>query len=470
MGACGKTACFLVLLAPMVLVLFLNDRLFPEPSADHLRPAKKWFGPGQSGAEDPIIHPFKFSVGEQVIQDLHERLAKDIITLPKAIEGVGFEYGFNLDHLHEIADYWRTKFDWKIVEKRLNHLPQFKTRIDGLDIHFIHVKPAQQTHSKKVIPLLMAHGWPNTPMEFQKIIPLLSQAENSHADFVFELILPSIPGFGFSSASAKPGLDVIQTSRIFHELMLRVGHRQYYVQGGDWGAYITNAMAIFYPEHVLGYHTHFPMTTSTGSILKFALLTFFPSWVPPEQRHLVTNGTENVFGEMLMETGYFHVQATKPDTLGAALQTSPIGLMAWILEKYSTAGHRLHRHRPDGGLTETFALDELLENVMIYWVTGTITTSGRFYYENFQTGDNMALTAMPVRVPAGISLFPNEFAMMPEMVHTNRFRHLVSFNVMPRGGHFAYLEEPKMFADEIFAFVGKVEAQATKSGSDHEEL
>ena len=209
---------------------------------------KTWFGPGERPkSEDSSVKPFKIKTTEAELNDLKSRLKSDLNRLLDPLEDVGFEYGFNTKYLKEVGNYWLNKYDWKKREKLLNKFSQYQTNIDGINVHFLHVKPSKIAN-KKVVPLLIVHGWPGSIVEFQKIIPLLTEANDSF-DFVFEVIAPSIPGYGFSSPSAKVGFNATQCARIFNELMTeRLGFKQYYAQGGDWGALITNSAAAYFPE------------------------------------------------------------------------------------------------------------------------------------------------------------------------------------------------------------------------------
>ena len=356
------------------------------------------------------------------------------------------------------------------MESVANSFDQYTTFIDGMNIHYFHVKP-KNAAGKKILPLLLLHGWPGSFLEFMKILPMLTTPRKD-ADFVFEVVVPSIPGYGYSDAPGQPEFNARQAARVMKELMVeRLGHERFYLQGGDWGSIITGFLSILYPENVIGYHTNFAQASSIGATVKRFVYSWFPSLLNcNEERKLVEDPTE-LYKMWLFESGYLHIQATKPDTLGAALTTSPTGQMAWILEKFSTGTDIANRDKYDGGLTEKFTKEELVSHAMLYYVTKTGGTSARLYYENFGRADSgfFAMSEMPIHVPTGVAIFPNEFATMPRKILENRYKNIVTYNMMPAGGHFAAAEEPKLLADDVFAFVGKVEAMG-KQSLDKQEL
>ena len=363
-----------------------------------------------------------------------------------------------------------TLFDFQ-VEAKANSFDQFTTYIDGINVHYFHVKP-KDPKGKQVLPLLMVHGWPGSFLEFLDILPMLTTPRDD-ADFVFEVVVPSIPGFGFSDAPGQPEYNAREAARQFKELMVeRLGFNKFYAQGGDWGSFITGFISVLYPEHVIGYHTNFAQANSIGSSVKRFVYSLMPSLLDSDEERKMIEDPMLLYKESLIESGYLHIQATKPDTLGASLTTSPTGLMAWILEKFSTATNMAYREKYDGGLTEKFTKDELLANVMLYWVTLTGGTSARFYYENFGRADSHLFTVsdLPIRVPTGIAVFPNELAIMPKKVLENRYRNIVAYNVMESGGHFAALEEPTLLANDIFAFVNIVKKNLLQRQSTKGEL
>ncbi|XP_039594160.1 epoxide hydrolase 1 [Polypterus senegalus] len=417
-----------------------------------------WWGAGErSFSEDESIRSFEVKTSDEEIQDLYRRIDQSRFTPP--LEDCKFNYGFHSNYLRKVVSYWRNEYDWKKQVKVLNKFPHFKTKIEGLDIHYIHVRPKYVPDGCIMRPLLMVHGWPGSFFEFYKIIPMLTESSDG---FVFEVICPSIPGYGFSDHPRKKGFDSIQAARIFHKLMERLGFKEFYTQGGDWGSLITTNMAQMKPETVKGLHLNFGFVSKGGlkmliSLLFGAYVPFLVGFTKEDVKRVFPYMQKNVY-EMLLESGYMHIQATKPDTAGCALNDSPVGMAAYILEKFSTWTDKEFRELEDGGLDRKYSLDELLTNVMIYWTTSSIVSSMRFYKEN--VGRNMEKrpdARIPVYSPTGISAFPNELLHSPSVWLQQRYKNIVSYSYMPRGGHFAAFEEPKLLADDFRQFVKKVE-------------
>nr|KAF6399709.1 epoxide hydrolase 1 [Molossus molossus] len=408
-----------------------------------------WWGPGArpTAPEDESIHPFKVETSDEEINDLHRRIEKVRLTPP--LEDSRFHYGFNSNYLKKILSYWQTEFDWRKQVEVLNRYPHFKTKIEGLNIHFIHVKPPQLPAGRTPKPLLMVHGWPGSFYEFYNIIPLLTDPKTHGLsdEHVFEVICPSIPGYGFSEASSKKGLNSVATARIFYKLMLRLGFQEFYTQGGDWGSLICTNMAQLVPRNF------YPLTLFLGP--RFRKLFGYT-----ERDMELMYPLKKIFFSLIRESGYMHIQSTKPDTVGCALNDSPVGLAAYILEKFSTWTNAEFRDLEDGGLERKFSLDDLLTIIMIYWTTGTITSSQRFYKENM--GHHFMADKhhqMKVHVPMGFAAFPCELLHVPEKWVRFKYPKLISYSYMARGGHFAAFEEPKLLAQDICKFVGLVEQQ-----------
>ncbi|XP_023369665.1 epoxide hydrolase 1, partial [Otolemur garnettii] len=334
----------------------------------------------------------------------------------------------------------------------------------GLDIHFIHVKPPQLPSSCSPKPLLMVHGWPGSFYEFYKIIPFLTDPKNHGLsdEHVFEVICPSIPGYSFSEASSKKGFDSVATARIFYKLMLRLGFQEFYIQGGDWGSLICTNMAQMVPRRVKGLHLNMAFVLRNFFILTVLLGRRFGGLFGYSKRdiELMYPFKEKFFYSIMRESGYMHIQSTKPDTVGCALNDSPVGLAAYILEKFSTWTNSEFRNLEDGGLERKYSLDDLLTNVMLYWTTGTIVSSQRYYKENLGQG----LMAhkherMKVHVPTGFAAFPSELLHAPEKWLKFKYPKLVSYSFMACGGHFAAFEEPELLAQDIRKFVSALEWQ-----------
>ncbi|XP_038162715.1 epoxide hydrolase 1 isoform X2 [Cyprinodon tularosa] len=415
-----------------------------------------WWGAGEkSSSDDEKIYPFTVQTSDKEIEDLYERIDKTRFTDP--LEDSAFHYGFNSTYLKKVVSYWRNTFDWKKQVEMLNKYPHFKTKIEGLDVHFIHVRPSQRG-DQRVLPLMLVHGWPGSFYEFYKILPLLTQKDER---VTFEVVIPSIPGYGFSEAPHKKGFNSLAAARIFLTLMDRLGFSQFYLQGGDWGSLITTNMAQMRPDCVRGLHLNMCMTTRGLRVLLSTIigpyLPFLVGFSREDVRRLFPFFEKNVW-EMLRESGYLHLQATKPDTAGRGLNDSPVGLAAYILEKFSTWTHLKNRGLEDGGLERKFTLDDLLTNVMIYWTTGCIISSMRFYKENMGSDiDNRIDSKTGIFVPTGLAAFPQELMHCPKSWAQIRYRNVVSYTFMPQGGHFPAFEEPQLLAKDIIQFAKKVE-------------
>uniref|UniRef100_A0A672JF70 Epoxide hydrolase n=1 Tax=Salarias fasciatus TaxID=181472 RepID=A0A672JF70_SALFA len=415
-----------------------------------------WWGKGTKPmSEDDQIYPFRIQTSDEEIEDLHARI--DRTRYADSLEESTFQYGFNSTYLKRVVSYWRNEFDWRKQVDVLNNYPHFKTKIEGLDVHFVHVRPPP-SKNQKIIPLMLVHGWPGSFYEFYKILPLLTQ---NHDGFAFEVICPSIPGYGYSEAPYKKGFNTLAAARIFLTLMERLGFDKFYLQGGDWGSLITTNMAQMKPDCVKGLHLNMVMAArgfkQLLSIIIGPYLPFLVGLTREDVRRMFPFFQKNVV-EILKETGYMHIQATKPDTAGCAVNDSPVGLAAYILEKFSTCTDLKYRDLADGGLERKFSLEDLLTNIMIYWTTGSITSSMRFYKENLQ-GDPYSRedALLGVSVPTAVAAFPNELLHTPKSWAEPRYSNIYSYTYMQRGGHFAALEEPQLLVDDIVGFVRKVE-------------
>ncbi|XP_068210087.1 juvenile hormone epoxide hydrolase 1-like isoform X2 [Palaemon carinicauda] len=443
------------------------EKLLVTPTLPTLDP-DPWWGPWEPQPEDTSVRPFKIAIPKKDVEDLQTRLGLPLRLTPP-LTGADFTYGMSQDTLDEIVTYWKVKYNWAEREKRLNKYPHFKTRIEGLDIHFLRANP-KETDKKglKVVPLLLTHGWPGSFVEFYGILPLLTTPQEG-SNVIFEVICPSIPGYGFSQSSAKPGLGLLETSQIFLKLMKRLGYDKFYLQGGDWGALISNFMATMYPDNILGVHLNMATVNTPGVMLKTMLGSVLPAGIiiaEKDQQKLYPIG--KTYSMLARETGYLHIQATKPDTIGAALNQSPVGLAAYILEKFSTWTDKNNPHLPDGGLLQNnfpFSLDDLLDNICIYWFTGSITTSMRYYAENFSRGSAFFMDMIPSKVPAGIAVFPEELFNQPENLIAHKFYDIVTYTDHPVGGHFAAMERPQLLAADVHKFVSAVEKRSRDVGS-----
>ena len=389
-------------------------------------------GSGSAGSQTATgagIEPFTIDVPDDVLADLRERLAR--ARMPDEPEGVGWQLGMNQAYLRQLVDYWRDEFDWRAQERRLNRLEQFKTTIDGLDIHFVHRRSAEPD----AFPLILSHGWPGTFAEFDKVIGPLTDpvAHGGRAEDAFHVVVPSIPGYGFSDRPRQLGYGRDRTGAIFAELMARLGYERYGAQGGDLGAGISRWLAANDAEHVAGLHLNLctagppdPDNPTAG--------------VPPAEVALMEERAAFWTDE---ERGYSHMHGTKPQTLGYSLNDSPVGLAAWIVEKYRSWCDC------DGNPETRFSKDELLTTLTIYWATETATSAARYYYEG-RHGANAPDPAR-IEVPTACAAFPGEFRFTPRRWLEARY-NLVRFTMMPSGGHFAASEAPELLVDDLRAF------------------
>ncbi|KAG9282600.1 epoxide hydrolase 1 [Astyanax mexicanus] len=429
-------------------------------NSEQLKTQDGWWGVGSllESPEDDSIRPFRVETTQQELEDLYHRI--DQTRSFSSLEDSKFHYGFNSSYLQKVVSYWRNNFDWRKQVDKLNKYPHFKTKIEGIDIHYIHVKPKNLPEGSKAVPLMMVHGWPGSFYEFYGILPLLTEPA-SPDDIAFEVICPSIPGYGFSEAPHKKGFDSVCAARVFHKLMKRLGFSQFYIQGGDWGWLITTNMAQLEPKIVKGLHVNFapPAKPSLMVVLSMLLGRHFPKLFDFSEHDIkrLFPCVQKLVVDAVKETGYMHIQATKPDTAGRGLNDSPVGLAAYILEKFSTWTDPEFVKLEDGGLERKFTLDDLLTNVMIYWTSGSIISSMRFYKENFGKGLDQPHSKIPVVVPTGVAIFPNELMHAPKLWVKQKYHKLVTYTLAARGGHFAAMEEPELMAQDIQKFVKIVE-------------
>ena len=385
--------------------------------------------------EPDVIRPFNVRVSEEILDDLDDRLRR--ARLPDQIPGTDWSYGTDGAYLSELIDYWRTEFDWRAQEQILNELDQFTTVIDGLDLHFIH----QRSSNPDAVPLLLIHGWPGSIFEFMGIVGPLSDPVSyggSMSD-AFHLVIPSLPGFGFSGKPSESGWSPERMATAFADLMERLGYDRYGVQGGDWGGIIGRSLAGNYPDRVIGFHTNFVLGGPPPNTDPW-------TGVSEEERTLLADRRE-AFSE---GSGYQEIQGTKPQSLGVGLNDSPAGLAAWIVEKFHGWSDN------DGHVEEAFTRDQVLANITLYWVTETITSSARIYYE-FRHAQSRSPVSY-VAVPTAGAIFPKEIYFTPRVWAEHSY-NIVRWTVMPRGGHFASLEEPQLIVDDLRAFFRELTSQ-----------
>jgi pimeloyl-ACP methyl ester carboxylesterase len=376
------------------------------------------------------VKPFTIEVPDAVLDDLRRRL--EATRWPGEIPGSGWDYGTNLGYLQELVAYWRSRFDWRAQEKQLNAFHHYKTTVDGLGLHFIH----ERGQGPNPLPLIITHGWPSSFFEMYKLIPLLTDPGRHGGDpaDAFDVVVPSMPGYGFSDPPMQRGLHVFKVADLWAALMAeRLGYQRFGAHGGDWGASVTAYLGYAYPQRLIGIHVT-SMTRPTP-------------YLGPGSRPL--SAAEKAYLEqreawLQAEGGYSHIQGTKPQTLAYGLNDSPAGLAAWIVEKYRTWSDC------DGEVERRFTKDELLTTITIYWATQTINSSMRLYYETqrhpwaLQQGERIG-------VPSAMAVFPREISRPPRE-WGERSYNVQRWTEMPRGGHFAALEEPELLAEDLRAF------------------
>ncbi len=376
------------------------------------------------------IEKFEIRVEDAVLDDLKQRLARTRWT--DQIEGSGWDYGTDAAYLKEICEYWREKFDWRRQEAQLNRFDHYRTEIDGQKLHFVH----RRSPVKGALPLVLTHGWPGSFWLFYKIIDVLADPEShgGRAEDAFHVVCPSLPGYGFSGPTREPGWDIRRVAEAIAALMARLGYERYGAQGGDWGSIATTQLALIDAEHLAGIHLNMVVAgPPEGESEPTKGLT------PEELQGLADMGEFQKTG-----CGYAQIQGTRPQTLGYALNDSPAGLAAWIVEKFRAWSDC------DGDIEKCYTKDDLLTNITIYWVTQTINSSVRLYCESFRSG-RFGVADRKVEVPTGCAIFPKEIIRAPRRWAEARY-DVRRWTEMPAGGHFAALEEPEALVDDIRAF------------------
>ncbi|XP_055544371.1 juvenile hormone epoxide hydrolase 2-like [Wyeomyia smithii] len=448
-----------VILTLVAALLFQQYRNLTKPVSAPKIELQEYWGTGDADnyTEQTSVEPFELNYDEEVINTLKSKLA-DFPNLPQPLEGAAFQYGFNADRLREIIDYWRSDYleRWSKRQSYLNQYPQFKTQIQGLDIHFLHVKPKGVRNPKRILPLLMLHGWPGSVREFYEMIPKLT-TRSDEKEYVFEVIVPSLPGYGFSEAAAKQGLSPAKIAVIMRNLMARLGFKKYYVHGGDWGSIVGNLMATFFQNEVLGVHLTMCVNSAPIATVKTLIGSLAPSLAVGDEYVSYYYPLTEKFKLIMTETGYMHIQATKPDTIGATLTGNPIGLAAYILEKFSTWTNPAFRELADGGLDQYFTLDMLLDNIMIYYLTDSITTSQRLYSEAFNIRElTKEYDRIPTRVPAACPKFRHELFQQSDWVLQDHYRNILHSKHYENGGHFVAMQFPEILYTDIVQFVNRL--------------
>ena len=369
---------------------------------------------------------FHVHIDDSVLDDLRDRLART--RFPDQLDGTGWEYGIPIDYLRELVTYWATSYDWRAEEAKLNAFAHFRTRIDGQAIHFIH----ERSEHDDALPLLITHGWPGSVVEFLDVIPRLTTPETYGGEptDAFHVIAPSLPGYGFSEPTRTRGWEPWRVARAFVELTRELGYERYGAQGGDWGAQVATRIGALDVEHCAAIHLNMQIVE------------------PPEDSAPLTDDDQQALSALRRfqreESGYALEQGTKPQTLGVGLNDSPAGLLAWIVEKFRGWSDC------DGDVERVFSRDQMITNVMVYWLTQTITSSARLYWEHQHVSADHGPPDF-VSVPTGVARYPKEVLRFPRPWVERRY-NVTHWAEMPRGGHFAAMEQPGLFVDDLRRF------------------
>jgi pimeloyl-ACP methyl ester carboxylesterase len=390
----------------------------------------------QSSTTQPAIRPFQVNIPDEALADLRRRIAA--MRWPDKETVADQSQGVQLATIQKLARYWATEHDWHKVEARLNALPQFVTEIDGLDIHFIHVR----SQHENALPLIVTHGWPGSIIEQLKIIEPLTNptAHGGSAADAFHLVIPSLPGYGFSGKPTTTGWDPIRIARAWVVLMKRLGYTRYVAQGGDWGNAVTEQMALQAPPELVGIHTNMPATIPDDIAQALASGGAPPSGLSPDERR-AWDQLDYFYKHGL---GYAQEMANRPQTLYAIVD-SPVGMAAWMID-HDIASYQLIARVFDGqreGLTR----DDILDNATLYWLTNTAVSSARLYWES-----KLAFFAPKgVAIPTAVSVFPDEIYAAPRSWTERAYPNLIHYNKLPKGCHFAAWEQPEFFVAEVRA-------------------
>jgi len=376
------------------------------------------------------LETFSIEISDAVLADLARRL--DATRWPDELENAGWDFGSNLAYMRSLAEYWRHGYDWRRQEAALNQLPQFRISLDGLKIHFVHARGK----GRAPLPLIVTHGWPGSFVEMLKLIPRLTDpaAHGASDEDAFDVIVPSLPGYGFSDHPQGRGMDPQKIAELWARLMKELGYERFGAQGGDWGSTVSIALGLDHADRMIGIHLNY----IAGRFLLGGTLNARPA------DNVAPAYLEQLRAWWDAEGGYGHEQSTRPQTLGYGLTDSPVGLAAWIVEKFRAWSDCA------GDVESVFTRDELLTNIMIYWVTKTAASSMRLYFESRERPLRLSPTNR-VAPPVGLALFPKEIPWPPREL-AERGLNIVRWAPMPKGGHFAALEQPELLAKDVREF------------------
>ncbi|WP_442930000.1 epoxide hydrolase family protein [Mycolicibacterium sp. BiH015] len=377
-------------------------------------------------ASDGTITPFLIEVPDAEISDLRRRLTS--VRWPEPATVDDWSQGVPLRYLQGLADYWAHTYSWRTTEARLNRLPQFTTRIDGLDVHFIHVRSPQSG----AIPVVMTHGWPGSFLEFEQTLAPLTdpKAHGASSAQPFDVVVPSLPGYAFTGKPVEADWGIHRIARAWVELMRRLGYERFVAQGSDWGTSVSTSIALQHPERVLGIHLVPPLAPADSDT---TAMTDAERAAEADRR------------ERARDSGYSAVHGSRPQTIGYSLVDSPVALCAWIVEKlWAWADH-------DGDLSDVLSPDQVLDNVSLYWLTRTGASSARLYWESIARVSEWMTTSAgtPIDVPTGCTVFPREVPRASRRWAARRFTNIVHWGEPKRGGHFGAWEQPEVFVDEL---------------------
>jgi epoxide hydrolase len=374
-----------------------------------------------TNALSPLIRPFTVAIPDSEMEDLRLRLARTRWPNPETV--ADWSQGVRLENTKSLINYWEREYDWRRFESELGRFPQFLTEIDGLDIHFIHVR----SKNPNAMPLILTHGWPGSIVEFLKLIGPLTDpvAFGGNVEDSFDVVIPSLPGFGFSGKPTETGWNVTRIATAWAELMKRLGYTNWAAQGGDWGSVVTSALGAMQPEGLLGIHLNSP----------YAFPAQIPETLSPEERYAVDT-LALYTGDM---GGANHLQGTKPETIGVALADSPAGQAAWIYDKFQSK-------TDNNGLAEdALTVDEILDAISLHWFTNSAASSARIYWEN--KGGSMA--GPKLTLPVAVTVFPADIPRLPRTWIEDTYTNLIHYGEADRGGHFAAFEQPEIMISEI---------------------
>ncbi len=383
------------------------------------------------------VEGFRIQIAQEVLDDLKYRL--DHVRWPDQLKDSAWERGTEMGYLQSLVSYWRDHFDWRAQEQELNRYSQFHCKVDGIDVHFVH----ERGKGPNPLPIILTHGWPDSFIRYKKIIPLLTDPARYGGDPAdsFDVIVPSLPGFGFSSRPEHSGINNFRVSELWAKLMTKeLGYRRFAAAGGDIGSGVTRYLALNHPELLVGIHL-----TDIGIIRN--LMTSDEAGLAKEELDYKRSAQQWI----AQEGAYMSIQSTKPQTLVYGLSDSPVGLASWIVEKFRAWSDC------QGDLEQSFSKDELLTNIMIYWVTNTSGSSTRIYYENMNSLPPMG----QIEVPTGIALFPADI-LLPPKEWAERHLNITRWTLMPRGGHFTAMEDSEPLAEDIRTFYRPFRTEAKK--------